>query len=190
MQTRLHLTALVLGTLLSAVPVVASAQDTVLAAWRRNQVEFTYMGFTTLYTCDGLKGKVKSLLRHLGARDDMKVTTSGCEFQPGEIARLPRVRLDFHAPVPRESGDHDAGLPVPAAWKPIVIRRDTPRNLGIGDCELVEQFRDHVLPAFTTRELTGHLNCVPHQLSGSRFELRLQSLVALPSPDKARGKPR
>lgn len=190
MQTRFHLAAFVLGTLLSSVPVAASAQDAVLAAWKRNQVEFTYMGFTTLYTCDGLKGKVKSLLRHLGARDDMQVTMSGCEFQPGDIARLPRVRLDFHVPVPRESGTRDAGLPVPAEWKTLVIKRDEPRNLDVGDCELVEQFRDHVLPAFATRQLTGQLSCVPHQLSGSRFNLRLQSLVALPSPDRTRARPR
>ena len=190
MQKPSRLAPLVLGTLLSAVPMVASAQDAALAAWKRHQVEFTYMGFTTLYTCDGVKGKVRSLLRHLGAREDMKVTTSSCEFQPGDIARMPRVRLDFHAPALRASGDRDAGLPVPAEWKTIVIKRDQPRQLGIGDCELVEQFRDHVLPAFMTRNVTGHVSCVPHQLSGSRFDLRLQSLVALPSPDKPRARPR
>ena len=179
---------LLLCTLSLAMPMVADAGDAVLAAWKHRQVEFTYMGFTTLYTCDGLKGKVKNLLRQVGARKDLKVSTSGCEFHPGEIARLPRVRLDFHAPVPRESGDRDPGPPVPAEWKAVVIKRDQPKDLGIGDCELVEQFRDHVLPAFATRDMSGHVSCVPHQLSGSRFDLRFQSLVALRSPDRVPAK--
>jgi hypothetical protein len=174
---------LLFALLLSTAPVVARAGDAVLAAWKRNQIEFTYMGFTTLYTCDGLRGKVKSLLRHVGAREDVKVTTSGCEFHPGEIARLPRLRLDFHVPVLRESGARDAGPPVPAEWKTVVIRRDQPKHLGVGDCELVEQFHDHVLPAFTTRDVAGRMTCVPHQLSGSGFDLRFMTLMALPSPD-------
>ena len=188
MPTRFRAITLMICMLSLAMPVVAVAGDAVLAAWKHRQVEFTYMGFTTLYTCDGLKRKVKSLLRQLGARRDLKVSTSGCEFHPGEIARLPRVRLDFHAPALRESGDRDPGPPVPAEWKTVVIKRDQPKDLGVGDCELVEQFRDQVLPAFATRDVSGHVSCVPHQLSGSRFDLRFQALVALPSPDLAPAK--
>ena len=176
---------LLLAMLLAALPLAASAGDAVLAAWKHHRIEFTYMGFTTLYTCDGLRGKVRNLLRHVGAREDMKVTTSGCEFHPGEIARLPHLRLDFHVPAPRESGERDAGAPVPAEWRPVIIRRDQPRNLGVGDCELVEQFRDHVLPVFATRDLAGRVTCVPHQLSGSSFDLRFTVLAASASPDRA-----
>lgn len=168
----------------------AVADEPVLASWQARQVEFTYVGFTTHYTCDGLRGKVKNLMRHVGVRDDLKVSTSGCEFQPGEIARMPRVRIQFATPVPRESGDRNAGEPVPAQWKDIVIRRDEPKNLGVGDCELVEQFRDHVLPAFQVREQSGHITCIPHQLSGSRIDLRFTALVPLPSPDRLRTKSR
>lgn len=167
----------------------AGADEPVLAGWQARQVEFTYVGFTTHYTCDGLRGKVKSLMRHVGVRDDLKVSTSGCEFAPGEIARMPRVRIQFATPVPRESGDRTAGEPVPAQWKTVVIRRDQPKHLGLGDCELVEQFRDHVLPAFQLREQSGQITCIPHQLSGSRIDLRFTALVPLPSPDRLRKKP-
>jgi hypothetical protein len=55
-----------------------------------------------------------------------------------------------------------------------VIADRSPRELGLGDCELVEQFRDKVLPMFTTRDVENRMTCVPNQLSGTVINLKFE----------------
>jgi hypothetical protein len=62
----------------------------------------------------------------------------------------------------------------------VSIADRSPRDLATGDCELVEQFRNNVLPMFTTRNVEDHTTCVPHQDSGSLISLRFESLAAPP----------
>ena len=57
----------------------------------------------------------------------------------------------------------------------------SPRNLQIGDCELVEQFRQQVLPMFTTRNVVSNITCIPNQESGSVIDLKFDSFTALPA---------
>ena len=74
-------------TALCALPLVAAAQADapapgtnapVSAVWVERQVNFTYMPLTSYYSCDGLRDKVRWLLRQLGARPDFKVKSRGC----------------------------------------------------------------------------------------------------------------
>jgi hypothetical protein len=60
------------------------------------------------------------------------------------------------------------------------LRRTARSTLGLGDCELVEQFRDKVLPMFLTRNLNNQVTCVPHEDSGSNFNLSFD--VFAPEP--------
>ena len=57
------------------------------------------------------------------------------------------------------------------------------RSVELGDCELVEQFRDRILPLLTTRNVVDETSCIPHQLSGSHIDLRFEVLQGQPSPD-------
>ena len=160
--------------------------DEVPAAWVRHEVELLYMGFTTRYTCSGLKSKVKLLLEHLGVRDDVKILERGCEFGYQRVADFPRLKITFWAPAMPEQGDKDPGDPVLGVWKPVVIKKNSPRGLEMGDCELVEIFRDRVLPKFLTRGMQGDINCIPHQLVGNRIDLRFEILTGVQSVDEAR----
>jgi hypothetical protein len=56
-----------------------------------------------------------------------------------------------------------------------------PRELALGDCELVEQFRTLVLPMFTVRNIDDHTTCVPHQESGSVISLNFETFAGLPA---------
>jgi len=179
--------ALACGTL-AAAPAVAESAD-IAANWQRHDIEFTYMGFTTRYSCDGLRDKMKVLLRHAGARPDFKVSTRACADGPGRVTPFPRVRLVFFTPAVPELGQRELGEPAVARWRPVVFVRRQPRELEVGDCELVEQFRDRVLPSFTTREVAADIHCIPHQLSGSSFSLRFKVLEGLPEPDAPAKKP-
>ena len=169
----------------AAAPAVAQSGGEVAANWQRHEIEFTYMGFTTRYSCDGLRDKMRLLLRQVGARPGFTVTTRGCSDAPGRVTPFPRVRMVFFAPGLPEATDAEPGEIVAARWRPVSLTRSQPRNLELGDCELVEQFRDRVLPAFATRNLDSDIHCIPHQLSGSSFRLAFDVLEAIPQPDAA-----
>ena len=70
-------------------------------------------------------------------------------------------------------------------WKPVVIKRNSPKGLDMGDCELVEIFHDRVMPKFLTRSMEGGINCIPHQLVGNRIDLRFEVLTGIQSVDAA-----
>jgi hypothetical protein len=149
------------------------------AAWKRHEIEFTYMGFTTRYSCEGLRDKVRLLMSASGARPDFEVSTRSCASRPGQVADFPRVRVIFHAPEIPATGSRVAGDPTPARWRRVLLGRHQPQDLEAGDCELVEQFEDRVLNAFTTRNVASDINCIPHQLAGSSFRLEYEVLVGL-----------
>ena len=71
------------------------------------------------------------------------------------------------------------------AWKALAIKRNSPKGLEMGDCELVELFRDRVMPQFLTRDMQGDVNCIPHQLVGNRIDLRFEVLTGVQSIDDA-----
>ena len=70
-------------------------------------------------------------------------------------------------------------------WKPVVIKKNSPKGLEMGDCELVEVFRDRILPKFVTSEVQGDVNCIPHQLVGNRIDLKFEVLTGIKSVDDA-----
>jgi len=170
---------------LAAAPAFASDSglEEAAAAWKKHEVDLLYMGFTTRYSCSGLRSKVTLLLKHMGARDDIKIRERGCEFGYQFVADFPRLKIEFYAPELPEAGARDVGDPVLGVWKPVVIKRNSPRGLDLGDCELVEIFRDRVIPKFLTRNVEGGINCIPHQLVGNRIDLRFEVLTAVQPVD-------
>ena len=120
------------------------------------------------------------LLKHVGVRPDVKVLERGCEYGYQKVADFPHVKIIFYTPEIPESGSREVGEPVLGVWKSVSIKRNQPRGLDWGDCELVEQFRDRVLSNMTTRNREGDINCIPHQLIGNRIDLRFQVLTGMP----------
>ena len=155
--------------------------------WQDHQIELAYMGFTSRYSCDGLQSKLELLLRQLGARADAKVTAFGCDRGFGTPSRFPRATMKFATLQPLDGGNGTAAAapaasvtPVAGVWRAVQLAPHRPFNLEDGDCELMEQFRDKVLPLFATRNQQLSLTCVPHQDNGP-FSLQLQ-VFALPPP--------
>jgi hypothetical protein len=162
--------------------------------WTRHQYTFNFMGFTTTYSCDGLEDKLKLLLLYAGARKDVKTRSGGCSAPFGRPDKFASAELTFYtlapanapppppAPNRRKSADIK---PEPVTygrgvWRTVELSPNYPRELGVGDCELIEQFRDHVLPLFTTRNLNDHTTCIPHQDSGSTINLKVELFAAAP----------
>jgi hypothetical protein len=161
--------------------------------WRSQKTELVYMGFTSTYSCDGLQGKLELLLRQLGAQPGFKVMAYGCpDF--GRPSRFPRATLEFATLQPVDAPSATAGAsataqqvaPVNGAWRTIEFSPHHPFDLQDGDCELMEQFRDQVLPLFATRALQVRTTCVPHQDTGGPFDLQLQVFAPLTPPKPSR----
>jgi hypothetical protein len=171
-----------LGLLLALVAPATQADQPLMASWARQEVQLAYMGFTTRYSCDGLVDKTRLLLKHVGVRPDFKVSGMGCRGL-SQITEFPRVKIVFFTPVIPAANSKDVGEPVPATWHKVTITHHRPRDLELGDCELVEQFRDRVLPLLTTRNVVDEISCIPHQLAGGVINLQFEVLRGLPSAD-------
>jgi hypothetical protein len=140
------------------------------------------MGFTSTYSCDGLADKLKILLLAAGARTDAKAHSGACPSDFGRPVKLARADLVFYTLVP-DSKQAD-GPQTDGAWHTVVLSSRSPREIQVGDCELVDQFRAQVLPLFATRNLVDQTTCVPHQDSGSVINLKFESFAAVAQPKR------
>ncbi|HET9448209.1 MAG TPA: hypothetical protein VFO35_18220 [Steroidobacteraceae bacterium] len=158
-------------------PVDAAAVE---AIWKRQQMNFVYRGYSTLYSCGGLQAKLEKILTTLGARrgsvmlrayscDDALaiarfqiVLTSPVEATPENLEQL--TTYDSHdALVARVRGEQ---LPAaedvprfPAVWKTISFARSREMQLAPGDCELVLQLRRHILPRMAVHIVNDQVRC-------------------------------
>jgi hypothetical protein len=146
--------------------------------WQQHKYTFQFFGFTTTYSCEGLADKLKVLLIAAGARSDAKSMPGGCVRGFGRPDKFAQAFLTFYSLAPvTEQGAQSSR--VAAAWRAVSLVDHSPRDLAVGDCELVEQFHANILPMFTTRNIDSHTTCIPHQDSGSIINLKFESLVPL-----------
>ena len=124
---------------------------------------------------------VLALTLAAGARADSKSRPGACAQQLGRPDKFASASLTFYTLAPQGTGPAAPGPAVDGVWRPVFFAARTPRELAIGDCELVEQFRDKVLPMFTTRNIDSNVTCVPHQESGSLINLKFESFTAAPA---------
>jgi hypothetical protein len=178
--TRLASAAAATG-LLAAVPTLALAEGSVSAVWVPKHVEFFYQGFTTHYSCDGLRDQIRDMLAKLGARD-LKVREIGCVRLVGPT-EFPGVSVTMHVLVPASSQEaskaKDASSPLQAQWKNVILMPPNADYNDQGNCELIEQFKETFLPLFSTRNVKYASTCVPHQLTLGTH-LSAEVLVAPP----------
>ncbi len=184
-----------ISILLGAAQASAAAEPApapTAGTWHPYERSFVFMGFTSMYSCDGLGDKLKLLLREAGARDDLKVS-AGCSDPSRGPSRIATARLRFHTLMPNDAAQALSVAPVkgeaPAApepglgvWKSVEIRDRKPWTVEDGDCELVEQFARELLPLFATRNVDSQMRCIPHQRSIGGVNLRFESFAPLPAP--------
>jgi hypothetical protein len=147
--------------------------------WQKHEYSFQYFGFTTTYSCDGLASKLRVLLIAAGARADAKSTSGACVRGYGSPDKLARANLKFYTLAPVGNGEN-ASPSIDGVWHSVAFADRSPREVGLGDCELIEQFRDKVLPMFATRNVDSRMTCVPNQLSGSGINLKFEVFAGVP----------
>jgi hypothetical protein len=185
----------------------AAQEQTVQAYWNTYEIDFSYMGLTTYYSCDGLRDSVRDVLRMVGAREDLKIRARGCEIS-GTPAVFPRVLITVSVPVEatpenlaelakdadkRElvawvRGERAIGVEGPdlfaAVPRQVTISDRGTRDLDPGECELVEQLRDRVFPKLGIRVVDDQLRCIPKHVRHGQIKLTVQALFEAPKPDE------
>ena len=160
-----------------------SAAETGQGVWQKHDYNFQFLGFTATYSCDGLASKLRVLLIAAGAREDAKAGSAGCSGGYGVADKFARSRLTFYTLAPVGGGEN-ASPPIDGVWRSVSFAQRSPRELALGDCELVEQFRDKVLPMFATRTVDNRMTCVPNQVSGSVINLKFEVFAGVPAAKK------
>ena len=182
----------------------ADAAAPVMAVWVPRKVTFQYMGFTSHYSCDGLKDKVSTILAAIGAQPGFRVTARGCLNPRTGAERAPVVEIVAalpHAATPeilaeaaaaaskQELAEKAGGKPDPvfeaAAEFPAVVQRVEFRDSQVGpieagDCELLDQMRDGVFAPLGVKVVVNQLRCVPHQILVGSVALTVEVLQPLP----------
>lgn len=167
------------------VDAQSGTEGPIAAVWKEQHLNFFYMGRTSRYSCEGLRDKVLAMLLDLGARRDIRVTAIGCEdagrARPGSPG--PSLNIVVSTPAlpdtsvtPLHPGDLAA---VDAHFEIFTITSNAFGNMGIADCELVEEFSRQILPKLAARNVKQDITCVPFQQSGGRFLVRGEILRAL-----------
>jgi hypothetical protein len=176
--------AVVLGCAMSA-PLWADegSGGSVPAVWADKELTFVYQGFTTKYSCDGLRDKMRGVLLELGAeKKSLKVLQLGCSSPDGRPDPFPGVKAKMRVLQPAGGSAGDGQPPVSAHWQPLDLKLRDSFTLDSGECELMEQIRQKVLPLFSVRNVEFTSTCIPHQASPTRPVLKLDVL----KPDAAR----
>src|SRR5580700_4917002 len=158
---RVGLALIVCGFSAAAFAGEVSSTDAGQGVWQKHEYSFQYLGFTTTYSCDGLASKLRVILLAAGAREDAKSISDGCARGFGTPDRLARARLTFYTLAPVGQADN-ATPPTNGVWRPVAFADRSPRDIALGDCELIDQFRAQVLPMFTTRNVESRMTCIPN----------------------------
>src|SRR5262245_47761701 len=118
-----------------AAPLWAAetSTDSVPAVWADKELTFVYLGFTTRYSCDGLRDKMRGVLLDLGAdKKTLKVTQLGCSSSTGRPDPFPGVRAKMRVLQPASGSATDQT--VAAQWKPVDLKLRDSIGTDSGEC--------------------------------------------------------
>jgi hypothetical protein len=204
----LVLLGLVAGSTARAEVGSTAAAPPVQAVWVEHDVNFTYVGRTTYYSCDGLRDKVRYILEQVGARKkDLKVNvgcfnTSGVEFMPHvrihavmPTPATPEVLAQLATEAPKREliarvkgsgeGTDAATAQFPATWNRVVFDGGRNYRVADGDCELFEQMvREVFVPLGVRVAPETRLTCLHHDIATGAVLVKVDRLARLPEPDQ------
>lgn len=211
--TGLLASATLTGPAMALESAPATRSDTtsgpvVEAIWVEKDLAFTYVAFTTYYSCAGLRDKLRWVLREIGARPGFEVRVRGC-VQPSGPELLPRVEIRAALPMAatpellaeieheassreliarvtgRSAGEATARFP--ARWRRIRFDPAATSQIEPGDCELVEQLRDAVFVPFGLRLVENSMSCLPKAIPLHGIRLTIEVLEPVPQPVPEQG---
>lgn len=176
--SKLLLSSLITLPLLHTGIAAAEDADTqkVQAQWQPRELTFHYMGFSTYYSCTSIEDRLEQILRDLGAKTDVRVAATGC-MSPVDVSGMITARIRLNMPVESSTATNGEGASFEAQQKLVSLKTHDDRQVGSGDCELLEQVRNQIVPALKLKVVRDDLHCIPGQAVLSGRGLEVQSLV-------------
>jgi hypothetical protein len=174
----------------------------VTAIWRTQNLNFDYHGTSARYSCSGLRAKISSILRAVGAHESLRVEL---QCNAGLIARGARAQIVVTTPIEAteenvraattyDSRDHlvarlrsvhppTAGdiQRFPATWRRIALSSDRRVRLDAGDCDLIRGMREQIFSKLSIQMTRASFNCSSGSAPHVRPTLEVTALVPLDS---------
>jgi hypothetical protein len=149
-----------LAPALLAMSAQSLAQQQPLAAvWQERNLTFSYASNNVIYSCDALERRVASILRAVGARDDIKVRASNCSMS----MTPPDARINTPGNTPP-----DARINTSENWNtPVTAPND-----------FLNQHNEHRLPANVRIHLMMPTEVTPEVLAELKKDKSRRELVA------------
>jgi hypothetical protein len=182
-------------------PTGANTTGSVLSAiWRTHSVNFDYHSTSVQYSCSGLRNKIGSILRAIGAHDSLSVEMQ-CNGR--SLATDARAQIVVRTPVEateenvRIATDYDGrdrlvarmrNVDLPGAsdiqrfaaeWRTISLSRDRSVQLDSGDCDLLRGMREQVFPKLSIQVTRTSSQCATGTATRMRPKLEVVALVPL-----------
>jgi hypothetical protein len=180
--------------------VPAADEAPIPSKWKVQEINYSYVGFTTAYDCNAAADKVKDILTTLGADASTKVRASGCPLN--RPSRTFFLNITAATPIPaadvtetsadksrqellQRLGKKNELLDdeFPATWQSVDVTKERRLNIKPGDCELMEGLSEKVLPKLGIKIEEERISCTPNQLSLQAPYLRVSALMPLKSAD-------
>ena len=199
------------GAQATAAPATAAdGEPTVMAVWVQKEVNFPYAGLTAYYTCDGIRDKVRRMLKYIGARPDFKVRVRSCINDTGAnrnlggVEPMPWVYITAALPQPvtpellaelakpdpkaelvaratgKPSVKAEATAQFPAQWRRLQFVGNQLGPVQQGDCELVDEMAESAFAQLGARVIEDLTACVPRQVNPGSIRLTLEVLQPVP----------
>ena len=180
-------------------PGAAADATPVMAVWVEKEVDFPYRGLTAYYTCDGLRLKVGSILKMIGARPGYKVDVRMCPNYP-QPEVMPWVYITAALPQPatpellaelakpdgrkeltsrvqgKPAAAQEATAQFPARWQQVEFRGTQTGPVQLGDCELVEEMAETAFAPLGAKVVANQMSCVPKQVTPGSIRLTVEVL--------------
>jgi hypothetical protein len=141
--------------------------------WQTYDLDFHYFASGTYYNCSALETRLESMLRQLGAEKTVRATVTGC-FGTADVGNMLSARI--HVRMPALAGDAPAESFM-ATTKTVTLKSGRSGDSSGGDCELLEQVRDQILPALKLQVVKDDLHCIPHSANPPGRSLQVVALL-------------
>jgi hypothetical protein len=151
----------------------APANEPAAAVWQAYDLNFHYFASGTYYNCSALETRLETMLRQLGAEKAVRATVTGC-FGTADVGNMLSARI--HVRMPTLAGDAPAESFM-ATTKTIRLSSGRTGDSSGGDCELLEQVRDQILPTLKLKVVKDDLNCIPNSANPPGRSLQIVALV-------------
>jgi hypothetical protein len=169
-------TGFVTVALLAAAPALAgkALEPEVPAMWARHALIVDLDDLPKSYTCDELWYRFRALLLQLGARaDSLNIMPYHC------TTRSPSVEVQFAMPEALSAAR--AGVAdFQAHSQTVSIFAGHPAPFDAGDCELMRQIHDVLLPELPVQVVRFQASCTAADPARQHFDLQLQAFEREP----------